>query len=239
MALQRLGAPAGYLHLTFDGPAYTEQYRGARLGAERGQWVGLNTPGFRDWFDAITAWRNEDADERDPVPPRSIHDLPDAQLLTPEDFEGGVYLTANVWAGSAETVVEAQLPDGQALTLERTQQGAGEGPRIGAEWADPFAAARQLSVARYAYESRSGNERAQGFELFQGRTLGPAPPQPQSSIADRNMHLWRAALPELPLGVHSIRVTSTDRHGQTLTDTFAVEVREERPPRYWREELWE
>ena len=239
MALQRLGAPAGYLHLTFDGPAYTEQYRGARLGAERGQWVGLNTPGFRDWFDTITAWRNEDADARDPVPPRSIHDLPDAQLLTPEDFEGGVYLTANVWAGSAETVVEAQLPDGEVLELERTQPGEGEGPRIGAAWADPFAAARQLSVARYAYESRSGDERAQGFEIFSGRAMGPAPPQPQSSVADRNMHLWRAALPELPVGAHPITVTSTDRHGQTLTDTFTVEVREERPPRYWREEPWE
>jgi len=239
MALQRLGAPAGYLHLAFDGPTYRERYRGARLRPERGQWVGLNTPGFRDWFDAITAWRTEDADARDPVPPRSIHDLPDPRLLTPEDFEGGVWLTANVWAGSAETVVEAQLPGGQGLPLERTQQGAGESPRIGAEWADPFAAARQLSVARYAYESRSGNARAQGFELFQGRAYGPAPPQPQSAVADRNLHLWRAELPALPLGVHTITVTSTDRHGHSTTDTLTVEVREERPPRYWREAPWE
>ena len=239
MALQRLGAPAGHLRLAFDGTAYTEQYRGARLGRGRGQWVGLNTPGFRDWFDAITAWQGEEPSERDSVPPRSIHDLPDPRLLTPADLEAGVWLTANVWAGSAETTVVAELPDGRELTLERTQPGAGEAARIGAEWADPAAAARQLSVARYAYESRSEDERAQGAELFRGRSYGPAPPQPQGSVADRNMHLWRAELPELPIGAHQITVTSTDRQGRTLTDAITVEVRDERPPRYWREGLWE
>jgi hypothetical protein len=239
MALQRLGAPAGHLRLTFDGTTYTERYRGARLGPERGQWVGINTPSFRDWFDAIIAWRSEEASERPPVPPRSIHDLPDPRLLTSADFDAGVWLTANVWAGSAETTVVAELPDGQQLVLERTQAGAGEAARVGAEWADPAATARQLSVARYAYESQSSDERAQGVELFRGRSYGPAPPRPQGSIADRNMHLWRAELPELPVGAHRITVTSTDRHGHTLTDTITIEVRDERPLRYWRAEPWE
>lgn len=239
MAFQRLGAPPGHLRLSFDGAAYTERYRGARLGPQRGQWIGVNTPGFRDWFDAIMAWQNEASGERAPVPPRSIHDLPDTRLLTPADFEAGVWLTANVWAGSAETTVAAELPDGQELILERTQAGAGEAARRGAEWADPVAVARQLSVARYAYESQSGDERAQGVELFRGRSYGPAPPRPQGSIADRNMHLWRAELPELPVGVHRISVTSTDRHGHMLTDTITIEVRDQRPPRYWREEPWE
>ncbi len=238
-SLQRLGAPKGYLYMEFDGIDYSEQYRGVRMGTERGQWIGVNTPGFRDWFEEIVAWQNEDADERDPVPPLSINDLPDPRLLTAEDFEGGVWLTANVWVGSAETVVEAELPGGEVLELERTQEGEGEGMRIGAEWADPFAAARQLSVARYAYESRSGDERAQGFEIFTGRQMGPAPPQPQSAVADRNMHLWRVELPELPIGAHPITVTSTDRNGHSFTDVITVEVREERPPRYWRHEPWQ
>ncbi len=110
---------------------------------------------------------------------------------------------------------------------------------IGAAWADPFAVARQLSVARYAYESRSGDERAQGFEIFTGRQMGPAPPQPQRAVADRNMHLWRVELPELPIGAHPITVTSTDRNGHSFTDVITVEVREERPPRYWRHEPWQ
>ena len=150
-----------------------------------------------------------------------------------------MWLTANVWAGSAETRVSARLPDGSVVELTRTQEGAGEASRIGAEWADPFAAQRQLSVARIALQSRSGNERAQGVELFQGSRFGPAAPQPQRAIADRNMHLWRAALPQLPDGVHRIEVTSTDRNGVVFTDTLVVEVRDERPARYWRRELWE
>ncbi|MES3630252.1 MAG: calcineurin-like phosphoesterase C-terminal domain-containing protein [Longimonas sp.] len=184
-------------------------------------------------------WAAQPEEERDAVPPRSINDLPDPNVLTPQDIEAGVWLTANVWAGSAETTVEATLPGGERITFERTQQGEGEALRSGAEWADPFAAIRQLAVARIAYESQSGNERAQGVELFRGNRFGPAPPRPQGSIAHRSMHLWRAQLPALPQGAHRITVTSTDRNGHTYTDTITVEVHEERPPRYWRHELWE
>lgn len=239
MSLSRLGAPMGYLNLDFQDTQYVESYIGAGLGRDRGQWIGVNTPGFRSWFNTILEWSRENRNEREDVPPLSINDLPDTKILTPEDFEGGVWLTANVWAGSAETMVKAVLPDGSELAFSRTQEGKGEGIRYGAEWADPFATARQLSVARYAYQSRLGEERAQGFELFKGSKFGPAPPQPQGSIADRNMHLWRVELPLLPNGVHSIRVISTDRHGRTFTDFITLEVMDERPPRYWRHELWE
>ncbi len=239
MALQRLGAPMGYVNLDFNGTDYIESYIGTGLSRDRGQWIGLNTPGFRHWFDTIMEWVREDRNERDEVPPFSINDLPDTKILTPEDFEEGVWLTANVWIGSAETTVVAHLPDGEELLFTRTQQGEGEGIRIGAEWADPFATARQLSVARFALQSRLGEDRAQGFELFRGSRFGPAVPQPQGSIADRNMHLWRAELPVLPNGVHSIRVTSTDRHGRIYTDFITIEVMDERPPKYWRNELWE
>lgn len=239
MALQRMGAPMGYLHLDFKGTEYVERYIGARLHPTRGQWVGLNTPDFRDWFIAITEWVRENASDRNAVPPFSANDLPDTKILTASDFAEGVWLTANVWAGSSETTVEAHLPDGTRLTLERTQQGTGEAAKIGAEWADPFATARQLSVSRYAFQSELGEERAQGQELFRGSNIGVAPPQPQRSISDRNMHLWRAKLPVLPNGVHRITVVSTDRHGSKLTDNITVEVREERPARYWRSEFWD
>ncbi len=240
MALQRMGAPNGYLHLDFDGAAYVERYVGQRIDRTRGQWVGLSTPDFRDWFTAIMDWRAQDWETRDPLPPFTLNDLPDTSILTPEALEGGVFVTANVWAGSAETRVRATLPGGRILEMTRTQAGDGEAPRIGADWADPFAAERQLTVGRYAYESRSGNPRAQGFELYQGSSFGPAAPQPQRSIADRNMHLWTARLPDdLPQGAHAITVTTEDRNGLTFEDTVILEVRETRPPRYFREELWE
>jgi hypothetical protein len=239
MALQRLGAPNGVLLLDFEGNDYRERYLGARLDPDRGQWIGLNTPAFRDWYQAIMAWREQDRDERDPLPPYSINDLPDTGLLTPADLEAGTWLTANVWAGSAETEVTATLSNGIELKLERTQAGDGEAPRQGAVWADPFAVQRQLSVGRWALESRHGDLRAQGFELFQGNRYWPAPPQPQGSVADRNMHLWRVRLPaDLGEGVYSARVVSTDRNGTRFADTLIFEVRAERPPRYFRGELW-
>lgn len=240
MALQRMGAPPGVLMLEFDGAEYRERYLGARVDPDRRQWIGLNTPAFRKWFEAIMDWKALDASERDPLPPFSIQDLPDTRILTPEDLAQGVWLTANVWAGSSETAVEARLSDGRELRLERTQAGDGERARVGAEWADPFAASRQLSVARHAFESRSEDPRAQGFELFKGASYGPAAPQPQSAVADRNMHLWRARLPEdLAAGVYRARVTSTDRHDRTHTDVIVFEVRERRPPRDFRHEVWE
>lgn len=238
-ALQRLGAPPGYLHLSFDGARYEETYRGMRMAPDRGQWVGLNTPAFRDWFTAIMEWRDQPAAERDAVPPRSINDLSDTRLLVPEDFSRGVWLTANVWAGSAETTVQAELPTGDTLTLKRTQEGNGERQRVGAQWADPFATARQLSVARKAYESQSSDERAQGIQVFRGESIGPTPPGPQIHVATRSMHLWRAKLPELPQGVHVIPVTSTNRHGRTYTNQITIEVRAQRPSRYWRDDVWE
>ena len=240
MSLQRTGGPKGVLMLEFDGVEYVERYQGSRMDPNRGQWVALSTPGFRSWYQTIMDWRAEDEDTRDPVPPLSINDLPDPNILTPEDLAGPTYLTANVWAGSSETTVSAVLSDGRVLDMARTQEGAGEAPRIGVNFADPFATQRQLSVMRFAVQSRSGNPRAQGFEAWQGRRFEPAPPQPQRAVADRNMSLWAAILPEdLAPGAHRITVTSTDRHGQQFTDVILVEVRNERPDPYFRTELWE
>ncbi|MCR9128082.1 MAG: calcineurin-like phosphoesterase family protein [Alphaproteobacteria bacterium] len=240
MALQRMGAPNGYLHLDFTGTNYAERYLGQRIDPERGQWAGLSTPAFRNWYEAIMAWRAEDWQTRDPLPPLTVNDLPDTGIITPPELAEGVLVTANVWAGSAETIVAATLPDGRQLAMTRTQEGAGEAPRIGSAYADPASVERQLTVGRYAYQSRSGDPRAQGFELYQGATFGPAMPQPQRVVADRNMHLWTVQLPQdLPLGVHRITVSSTDRNGLTFTDAVIVEVREERPQMRFRSELWE
>ncbi len=240
MALQRTGGPKGVLMIDFDGTDYVERYQGSRMDPSRGQWVALSTPGFREWYQTIMSWRAEDWETRDPVPPLSINDLADPNILTPEDLSGPTYLTANVWAGSSETTVVAEFSDGRRLMMQRTQEGAGEAPRIGVNFADPFATQRQLSVMRHAVRSRSGDPRAQGFEAWQGRRFEPAPPQPQNAVADRNMSLWVARIPEdLASGAHRITVTSTDRNGQQFTDVILVEVRDARPNPYFRTELWE
>ncbi|MFP4282541.1 MAG: calcineurin-like phosphoesterase C-terminal domain-containing protein [Opitutales bacterium] len=237
MRLQRMGAPPGVLTLDFDGTTYKEGYLSG-YGAERTQWLGLNTPAFRAWFEELVAWAAE-GPANDAIPPKSINDLPDTRLLTPADLTAGVYLTANVWAGSAETRVTATLNHARPLELTRTQEGHGEAPKIGAEWADPFAAQRQLSVARVAYVSESGEPRAQGFELFKGSRFGPSAPRPLRWLADRNLHLWRVRLPDdLSPGVYRVEVTSTDRHGRQATDPLIFEVREQRPPPHWRHEPW-
>lgn len=229
MAIQRLGAPKGWLDLRFDGADYVETYFGANLDTDQRMWVSVNTPGFRTWFDEIMAWYDLSWEERDPIPPLNINDLPDVKILTPDDLAGGSYVTANVWAGTTDTDVTASV-GGQELMFIPTQQAQGEESRMGAEWADPFATQRQLMVARWAFESRSGEERNQGWEAYKGSSFGPAAPQPQFSIANRSSHLWRARLPDdLPMGVHPITVTSTDRHGRDSQETIVIEVRAKRP----------
>jgi hypothetical protein len=239
MALQRMGAPKGLLMLEFSGADYEEHYVGSRIDPRRGQWVDFNTPAFRQWFNVLQDWRALPPRERNPIPPVSINDLADTRIHTPEDLQAGVFVTANVWHGSAETQVVATINGGNPISLTRTQEGRGEAARIGADYADPFAAKRQATVGRYAIESTMGRDRNRGYEAYRGSRFEGVP-QPQTAVADRNMHLWKAQLPtDLPQGVHVMEVTSTDRHGRTYTDRVVFEVRDERPDPLHRIEVWD
>lgn len=240
MSLQRLGAPKGVLLMDFDGTDYAETYRGAGMGPDRAMWLGVNTPAFRDWYETLEGWMKQPASvRREGLPPLSINDLPDTKCLIPADLQEGAWITANVWAGSAESRVTLRLNNEAPRVMERSQSGTGEPVRVGAEWADPFAAQRQLAVARYAYASTSGIERNQGVEVTKGRRFGPAAPQPMPRLADRNMHLWRYRLPaDLPAGVYRAQVDVEDRAGRLLSESFVFEVRADRPVPRWRAELW-
>ena len=122
--------------------------------------------------------------------------------------------------------------------LQRTQEGAGEDSRRGARHADPFAIKRQASVGRWAIRSRSGEERNQGWEGGRGATANTGAPQP-SGWADRSVHLWQARLPaDLSEGVHTLRLTSTDRNGRSWADVVTFEVRAAHPPPRHRREVW-
>ncbi|MBA0124771.1 calcineurin-like phosphoesterase C-terminal domain-containing protein [Haloechinothrix sp. YIM 98757] len=241
MSISRLGEPRGYYMMDFAGTDYTERFHATGQPADRQMWLSFNTPQFRDWFQRLRSWTGENPPTAEQVPPVNVGDLDDMKLVTPQDLDDGVYLTANVWNGSRDSSVTATVGGGEPFELERTQDGAGEDVRYGVDFADPFATVRQLQVARYAFESTSGNERAQGWEQFRGARRGPAPPQGLSPdlIAEKSSHLWRARLPsDLPLGTHVVEVTFADRYGAEFTDRITVEVREERPDRFWRDGPW-
>ena len=241
MSFQRMGAPKGMMILDFEGSGYREHYLGAGTSPDKTMWVDLNTPRFRNWFDTLMEWMAQTPSQErlEQVPPLSINDLGDNRLLTPDDLEEGVWITANVWIGSAENTVSVSLNGGEQIMMERTQSGSGESVNRGAEWADPFASQRQLGVARGALRSTSGIDRNQGYEVFRGSPMGSAFPQPMRSVADRNMHLWRARLPaSLPTGTYTARITNTDRHGKPSVEVMLFEVAPERPPLRWRNEPW-
>ena len=240
MALQRMGAPKGVVVLEFEGAEYRETYHGARLGAHRQQWVSLNTPQFRRVMLNLSDWMaSEVANEAGAVPPYSVNDLDDRGILTRQDLKEGVWLTANVWFGGASTKVYASINGGSQIELKRTQAGEGEPVFRGAQYADPFSSMRMMSVARSALVSANGHPRAQGYEVFKGRTTAGIPRPQGRSLPDHNVHLWKMRLPEdLPLGTHYIQVTSTDRHGRMTQDHVVFEVMEQRPPRFWREDVW-
>ena len=240
MALQRMGAPKGILMLQFDGADYVERYHATDGNPTRQQWVSFNTPQFRAWYQALAAWMELPADERDPVPPVSAHDLEDLQIVTSDDLAEGVYLSVNVWLGGASTEVRARIEGGEWMTLDRTQAGQGEAPLHGAMFVDPKSVARKASSSRRAVVSRSGNARTQGHEAFRGRRYQGVPGPQDRRMPDRNVHLWQLRLPEhLPPGVHRVLVETRDRHGRRSGETVLLEVVEQRPPRFWRDEMWD
>lgn len=240
MSLQRQGGPRGWADLNVTGTDYTLDYRGTGLNPDTAMWLSVNTPAFRQWAAEIQFWLDQPREERDPLPPLSVQDLPDLKLLTPEDLAGRAWLTANIWAGDSTATVTVSIDGAPPVAMTRTQQAQGEAARIGPEWSDPFALQRQLTVARAAIQSRSGNEEAQGYAQGRRDRIPPAPPQPRGSRADRNMHLWIYDLPaDLKPGVHTAVVTARRDQGATVTDTLVFEVRAERPPRLWRKEVWD
>jgi hypothetical protein len=241
LAFARDGTPPGFIVLDFDGTDWQMTFHAANQPAERQMALSFNTPGFRDWFTPLMEWTERLGEGSDnELPPLTVNDLPDLKLFTPEELARGVWLTANVWSGERKTRVTAEI-SGVSYEMERTQPGNGERVRAGAPWADPFAVPRQMTIGRFAWQSRSAEPRAQGFELWQGSTFGPVSPRsPQAwMVADSSSHLWRLRLPaDLREGAYVATVTASDRWDRKWTDRIVFEVRPVRPPRYWQHELW-
>jgi hypothetical protein len=238
MSISRLGEPRGYVVFGSGEGRLSLDFVPLGIDPARTMALSLSTPAYRNWFDEILAWRAEPQETRDRVPPYSINDLPDVKLLTLEDLAGGVFLTANIWQGTSTTEVSVSLNGGPAKAMTRTQEARGEAPRIGAEYSDPYAGMRQLSVSRTALESRSGNAAAQGYVGGRRVATGPRPPQPTGPVADRSSHLWRLHLPvDLAPGVYTAQVVA-NHHERVLTDAIIFEVVTERPQADWRADAW-
>jgi C terminal of Calcineurin-like phosphoesterase/N terminal of Calcineurin-like phosphoesterase/Calcineurin-like phosphoesterase len=241
-SISRLGEPRGYHMFEFDGADYVDTFYGSGLDPELQMWLSFNTPQFRQWFNKLRAWTDSNPPTTDQVPPVNVHDLADIKLFTPSDLAKGVYLSANVWNSTKDSEVTVSVDDGEPMTLTRTQAGEGEEVHFGVDYTDPFSAIRQLQIARTAFQSTSGNERAQGYETGQASKFGPGVPQsgPTSYIAEKSSHLWRLKMPtDLELGTHVARIQFVDRYGQSFTDEIVFEVREKRPFRFWRNGPWE
>ncbi|MEZ0493903.1 calcineurin-like phosphoesterase C-terminal domain-containing protein [Kineococcus sp. TBRC 1896] len=238
MALQRDGARPGYLVLDVEGSDYVDSFRAIGEPDGKQMAVSLNSPRWREWYTTITEWA-QTREGWEEAPPVNVNDLGDPGLVTTADVAADTFLTANVWYGSTDTEVSVSLDGGEAQAATRTQQAAGEAAKTGALHADPAAATRQLQVARFGFASTSGDESAQGFELYAGSDYGPGPAQPGNNVADRATHLWQFRLPSgLSEGVHTAEVTATDSFGRAFTETHVFEVRSELPQQGFRTDLF-
>lgn len=226
MSLQGDGSPRGYVDFAVDGTDYTLDYRASGLPRDRAMWLSVSTPAFRDWADKINAWRDTPEDQRDAVPPLSVQDLPDVKLLSRADLGGRSWITADVWMGDSTTRVTVSIDGAAPVAMTRTQELRGEGVRSGAAYSDPFALQRQLTMARAAIQSRSGDPEAQGYVQGRQKRLPPMPPQPRGSRADHSPHIWRYDLPAgLAEGAHTAVVTVVRDQGEPARDTLVFEVR--------------
>jgi hypothetical protein len=235
---QRLGAPRGYLIIEFSGNSYRETFKATGKAVDRQMSLAILSPTFTAWADAMLAWLETPSANRPAAPPVNINDLPDTKIVTTGEL-ANTHLTANVWNGARDWQVYLQIDESEPIRMVRTQAGAGEA--VLASY-DPFALRLQLYAYRFAAVSDSGADRAQGFELFRGRRYGPDFPRPLNEwlLARQSMHLWTAKLPEgLENGVHVARVTAVDRYGRSWTETLIFEVMDERPPAFFKSELFQ
>jgi hypothetical protein len=234
---QRLGSPRGYYVLRFDGADYVDTYRAFGRRPEEQMHASFNTPRFRDWARLLLAHADSTPIPSDALPPVTVNDLGDMNMITRADLEGGTWVAINVWNGSGQSGVSVRIEGLAPIRAERTQAARGEAPRRGPDFADPLALARQATQGRMTLRSTRGGEETAGFRTWRGTawaTEVPGPFQPWM-LTRGSSHLWRADLPaDLPAGAHAMEIRTTDRYGRSFTETLAFEVVEALPPMEWR-----
>jgi len=238
---QRLGSPRGYYVLDFSGPDYVDTYMTFE-GTENDQMhVSFNTPRFREWAEKLVSYTNLYDVPSDIIPPVTINDLGDMDMLTQDDLSETTYVAINVWNGSRESKVTFTINGGAATEATRTQKGDGEEVLDGPTYADPLALAKQSTNGRIAVKSAEGGDETAGFYTWQGtHWKGAAGPFQNWMLSTKSSHLWRAQLPQdLPVGIHTLEVTTTDRYGRTFKQSKTFEIVAELPQMTWQEKFWQ
>ena len=238
-ANQRLGSPRGFYILNFDGSDYVESYKSFTHSHEEQFHVSFNSPRYRDWVKKLVDYVDLYGGDRTGVlPPVSINDMGDVNMLTRSDLNGGSWVVVNVWNGTRDDKVMLLINGRSAFEATRTQSGTGEAKLRSIEVSDPYAIFRQFNDTRRAIVSNSGNN---GYEMFRGSIwTGVAGPLDSWLWTNSSQHLWTAELPaDVPAGVHSLTVMVTDHHGREFSDTIAFEIVEEMPDMTWQESFWQ
>ncbi|MDA4844482.1 calcineurin-like phosphoesterase family protein [Hoeflea poritis] len=238
---QRLGSPRGYYQIAFDGSDYVDTY--LKFGGEENEQMhaSFNSPRFRDWAKDLLAYVDLYGAPSDVLPPVTVNDLFDQNMLTRADLQGGTWVAVNVWNGSKESKVSISINGSEPIAAKRTQDGTGEAKRSGVEYADPLALAQQSTNGSMAFKSAKNGEATDGFNTWTGVEWRGVPGPLQSWMLTKNsQHLWRADLPaDLPAGVHTLTAQTTDRYGRTFDHTITFEVVEQMPQMTWQKDLWD
>lgn len=232
---QRLGSPRGYYRIAFDGADYVDTYLTFHAPDEEQMHVSFNTPRFREWAEKLFAFAKAYDPPADVLPPVTVNDLGDMNMLTKADLAEGAWVAVNVWNGSRDSTVGVSINGGEAMLATRTQKGEGEGFLQGPAYADPLALAKQATQGRMAFRSVTGGDETAGYQTWKGfEWKGPAGPFQDWMLTRKSSHLWRADLPaDLPVGVHRLEVTTTDRYGRIFTQIAPFEIVEDLPPLDW------
>ncbi|WP_265519590.1 calcineurin-like phosphoesterase family protein [Nitratireductor luteus] len=237
---QRLGNPRGYFVFEFDGSDYVETF--VRFGGSKDEQmhVSFNTPRFREWAADLLAFADLYETPNGILPPVTVNDLGDINMITLDDLKDGTWVAANVWSSAKGDTVSISIDGGAAIQAQRTQPGNGEAKLKGPEYADPLALVTQATVGRAAFRSARGGDSTAGFTTGRGsRAAGLPGPLSRGLLTDSSSHLWRADLPEtLAEGVHVLEVKTTDRYGRTFTQKLTFEVVNELPDPDWNEGLF-
>ncbi|MCD1144597.1 calcineurin-like phosphoesterase C-terminal domain-containing protein [Kocuria sp. LUK] len=132
LAVQRDGGMPGVLTLDIRNTQVTERFTVRGEDASEQMALGLNTPRYRDWYEANVADKGSAPAFEDPL------------TVSREDLAGTTWLTTNFWMGSTGSEVEVRVDGGEPLEAVRTQPMQGEAQRVGAQWSDPAAVQEQL-----------------------------------------------------------------------------------------------
>ncbi|MBX2885584.1 MAG: calcineurin-like phosphoesterase family protein [Granulosicoccus sp.] len=237
---QRLGSPRGYYQLNFNGSDYVETFNTFTGQPHEQMHASLNSPRYRVWAERLFAYRELYPEGYTQNPPVTLTDLGDLSMVTTDDLANGTWVAINVWNGSRSSVVEVSINGASPMTAERTQKGDGEAKLRGIEHSDPLAIAKQSTQGRVAWRSVDGGYKNAGFTTWQGVEWHGRPgPFAKWMLTDSSQHLWRADLPKtLPLGVHTLNIKTTDRHGREFTLNKTFEVVDELPIPGWDDTPW-